>query len=88
MARLRRLNPAAPLWRAAEDALDAEALICARSLRSGEQERGGAPLVRRGGERGACTRIITSIAAGTATASIPSRLSSTGRSTGPCSASG
>jgi len=27
MTRLRRLNPAAPLWRAAEDTLDAEALI-------------------------------------------------------------
>jgi G3E family GTPase len=41
MTRLRQLNPAAPLWRAAEDALDAEALISHDLFAAGGRSAGG-----------------------------------------------
>ena len=52
--RLRRLNPVAPLWRAAEAPLERGAAV-ARPVRDGGTQRGGAALVR-GGSRVQCAR--------------------------------
>ena len=74
--RLRRINPDAPLWRAAEDDLDAEALL------SGDERR--APGSRRIADGDMPDPIIIV----TPTISAPWRSASTSRSIGRGSASG
>ena len=71
-ARLRRLNPSAPLSRAAEAPLDAEALLSHDLFATAGTQRSRASLVRREWPR--ARRAVPTIATGTTRPSMPSRL--------------